>query len=111
MYCTMRGRVLPERIQDVPISVSVVTGDQIVKQNVVEVSDLTRSTVKAEIKAAYDAEVAAFRSGEKTMVTVFTGPISDNTGKVQIAGAPDIGKLYDDNGMWFASNVVGSTKP
>ena len=66
---------------------------------------------KAEIKAAYDAEVAAFRSGEKTMVTVFTGPISDNTGKVQIAGAPDIGKLYDDNGMWFASNVVGSTKP
>jgi hypothetical protein len=45
------------------------------------------------------------------MVTVFTGPISDNTGKVQIAGAPDIGKLYDDNGMWFASNVVGSTKP
>ena len=66
---------------------------------------------KAQIKAAYDAEVAAFKSGEKSMVTIFTGPISDNSGKVQIAGAPDIGKLYDDNGMWFASNVVGSTKP
>ena len=33
-----------ERLQDVPISVAVVTGDQIVKQNVLEVTDLTRST-------------------------------------------------------------------
>lgn len=66
---------------------------------------------RADIKAAYDAEVAAFKSGEKSMVSIFTGPISDNTGKVQIQDAPDIGKLYDDNGMWFASNVVGSTKP
>jgi hypothetical protein len=64
-----------------------------------------------EIKAAYDAEVAAFKSGEKTMVTIFTGTIKDNTGKVRIDGAPDIGKLYDDNGMWFVSNVVGSTQP
>ena len=64
-----------------------------------------------EIKAAYDAEVAAFKSGEKNMVTIFTGTIKDNTGKVRIDGAPDIGKLYDDNGMWFVSNVVGSTQP
>jgi hypothetical protein len=66
---------------------------------------------KAQIQTAYDTEVAAFKSGEKSLVTIFTGPISDNSGKLRIASAPDVGKLYDDNGMWFTSNIVGSTKP
>ena len=42
------------------------------------------------------------------MVTIFTGPIRDNTGQIRIQDKPDLGKLYDENGTWFVENVVGS---
>ncbi len=66
---------------------------------------------KDQIQKLYADEVAAFKSGSKSMETVFTGPIKDNTGQVKIQGKPEIGALYDDRGQWFVENVVGSVKP
>jgi basic membrane protein A len=66
---------------------------------------------RPEIEKLYNDEIAKFRSGEKSFEKLFTGPIKDNTGQVRIAGKPDIGKLYDENGTWFVENVVGNPKP
>jgi basic membrane protein A and related proteins len=66
---------------------------------------------REEIRKLYDDEVAKFKSGDKNLETIFTGPIKDNTGQVKIQGKPDIGKLYDENGQWFVENVVGAPRP
>jgi len=66
---------------------------------------------KEQIQKLYADELAAFKSGQKNFETVFTGPIKDNTGTTRIEGKPDVGKLYDENGQWFADNVVGAVKP
>jgi basic membrane protein A len=66
---------------------------------------------KEQIQKLYSDEVAAFKSGQKTFATVFSGPIKDNTGKVRIEGAPDVAALYDERGQWFVENVVGSPTP
>jgi len=66
---------------------------------------------KEQITKLYNDEVAAFKSGQKNMEMIFTGPIKDNTGQVQIQGKPEMAALYDDRGQWFAENVVGTTKP
>jgi basic membrane protein A len=75
------------------------------------VAALANHPRKDQIQQLYTAEVAKFKSGEKTFESIFTGTIKDNTGAVKISGKPDIGKLYDDNGQWFVENVVGSPKP
>jgi basic membrane protein A and related proteins len=66
---------------------------------------------RQKIQKLYDDEVAKFKSGEKNLETIFAGPIKDNTGQVKIQGKPDIGKLYDENGLWFVENVVGAPGP
>ena len=66
---------------------------------------------KDAIVKLYNDEVAAFKSGAKNMEMIFTGPIKDNTGQVQIQGKPDMAALYDERGQWFVENVVGTTKP
>jgi basic membrane protein A len=66
---------------------------------------------KEQIQKLYNDELAAFRGGQKSFETIFTGPIKDNTGKIRIEGKPDIAALYDDRGQWFVENVVGSTAP
>jgi basic membrane protein A and related proteins len=66
---------------------------------------------KDQIQKLYTDEMAAFKSGQKTFATVFTGPIKDNNGKVRIEGKPDIAALYDERGQWFVENVVGSATP
>jgi basic membrane protein A len=63
---------------------------------------------KEQIQKLYTDELAAFKSGQKSFETIFTGPIRDNTGQVRIEGKPDIAALYDDRGQWFVENVVGS---
>ena len=63
---------------------------------------------KDQIAKLYSDEVAAFKAGTKTMITIFTGPIKDNTGQVKIPEKPDLAALYDDRGTWFVENVVGS---
>ncbi|HYU18221.1 MAG TPA: BMP family ABC transporter substrate-binding protein, partial [Chloroflexota bacterium] len=64
-----------------------------------------------QVQKLYNDELAAFKSGQKSFETVFTGPIKDNTGQLKVQGKPDIAALYDDRGQWFVENVVGSPKP
>ena len=66
---------------------------------------------KDQIQKLYTDEVAAFKAGQKTFESVFTGPIKDNDGKVRIEGKPEVAALYDERGQWFAENVVGSPTP
>ncbi|MGI9148752.1 MAG: BMP family ABC transporter substrate-binding protein [Chloroflexota bacterium] len=66
---------------------------------------------KDQILRLYTDEVAAFRTGQKSFESIFTGPIKDNEGKVRIQGKPEIGALYDERGLWFVANVQGSPKP
>ncbi|MDQ3811400.1 MAG: hypothetical protein M3336_14025, partial [Chloroflexota bacterium] len=66
---------------------------------------------KEQIQKLYEDEVSAFKAGQKSFETIFTGPIKDNEGQVRIAGKPDIAALYDQRGQWFVENVVGSATP
>ena len=86
------------------------------KDGTVQVAPLNMAALgnhprKDQIQKLYADEVAAFKSGQKTFATVFTGPIKDNAGKVRIEGAPDVAALYDERGQWFVENVVGSPTP
>jgi hypothetical protein len=64
-----------------------------------------------QIQQLYSDEMAAFKSGQKSFQSVFTGPIKDNTGVVRIEAQPDIAALYDERGQWFVDNIVGSPTP
>lgn len=64
-----------------------------------------------EVQRLYTEEVVRFRSGEKNVETVFIGPIRDNTGQTRTESRPDLVRLFDENGQWFAANVVGSPRP
>jgi basic membrane protein A and related proteins len=66
---------------------------------------------KDQIQKLYTDEIAAFKSGQKSFETVFSGPIKDNTGTVRIEGKPDVAALYDERGQWFVENIVGSPTP
>jgi basic membrane protein A len=66
---------------------------------------------KFEIWQLYDDEVAAFKAGQKSFESIFTGPIKDNQGNLRISAKPEIGALYDERAHWFVENVVGSPKP
>lgn len=66
---------------------------------------------RTEIVKLYNDEVAAFKAGQKGIETIFTGPIKDNTGQIRIQGKPDLAALYDERGVWFVDNVVGTTTP
>lgn len=63
--------------------------------------------VPAEVAAAAAAEADLFKSGEKTITTIFTGPIKDNAGEEKVAeGAA----MTDEEllGMsWFVEGVDG----
>ncbi len=63
--------------------------------------------VPADVKAMAEAEAAKFKSGEKTLSTIFTGPIKDQTGAERIpAGTtmsdPDVLQMN-----WFVAGIEG----
>jgi len=66
---------------------------------------------KGEIQQVFDAETAAFKAGKKNFETVFSGPIKDNTGKLQIPGQPVGRGRYDQRGQWFVQTGAGSPRP
>jgi hypothetical protein len=66
---------------------------------------------KEQIQKLFKDEEAAFKAGQESFESVFTGPIKDNTGQVRIKGKPEIGALYDERARWFVENVVGSADP
>jgi iron complex outermembrane receptor protein len=75
-----------ERLQDVPVSVSVVSGDQVTKQNVVEVTDLTKSVPSLNSAGPFGAlsirgvgSVSFARSAEGSVGVVVDGVALANT--------------------------------
>jgi basic membrane protein A len=75
------------------------------------VAALEKHSRREAIQKLYADEVAAFKAGQKTFTTVFTGPIRDNTGQVRIASEPDVRALYDERAQWLVENVVGTARP
>jgi hypothetical protein len=63
---------------------------------------------REEVQRLYAEEIAAFKSGAKSFVSIFTGPIRDNTGRLRIDGTPEVAALYDERAQWFVENVVGT---
>ncbi len=63
--------------------------------------------VPADVKAMADAEIAAFKAGEQTIFTVFTGPLKDQAGaeKVPAGTAMTAEELLGMN--WFVEGVQG----
>jgi iron complex outermembrane receptor protein len=111
-----------ERLQDVPISVAVVTGDQIVKQNVLEVTDLTRSTPSLNSAGPFGAlsirgvgSLAFSRSAEGSVGVVVDGVSLANTStnppqlfdvaRVEILEGPQ-GTLFGRNSSAGVINVT-----
>jgi len=75
-----------ERLQDVPITVSVVSGDQVSKQNIVEVTDLTRSVPSLNSAGPFGAlsirgvgSISFARSAEGSVGVVVDGVALANT--------------------------------
>jgi basic membrane protein A len=63
--------------------------------------------VPAEVKAAAEAEAAKFKSGEKSLSTIFTGPIKDQSGAERIPA----GTTMSDEDLlamnWFVAGIEG----
>lgn len=75
-----------ERLQDVPVSVSVVSGDQVTKQNVIEVADLTKSVPSLNSAGPFGAlsirgvgSISFARSAEGSVGVVVDGVALANT--------------------------------
>ena len=111
-----------ERLQDVPISVGIVTGDQIVKQNVVEVTDLTRSTPALNSAGPFGAlsirgvgSISFSRSAEGSVGVVVDGVSLANTStnppqlfdvaRVEVLEGPQ-GTLFGRNSSAGVVNVT-----
>ena len=63
--------------------------------------------VPAEVKTAAEAEIAAFKAGEQTISTIFTGPLKDQSGAEKVAAGA---AMTDEEllGMsWFVEGVDG----
>jgi basic membrane protein A and related proteins len=63
--------------------------------------------VPEDIRTAAEEEIAKFKSGEETIYTIFTGPITDQSGEVRV---PEGQTMTDEEllGMnWFVEGVEG----
>lgn len=111
-----------ERLQDVPISVSVISGDQITKQNMNEVTDLTRSTPALNSAGPFGAlsirgvgSIAFSRSAEGSVGVVVDGVALANTStnppqlfdvaRVEVLEGPQ-GTLFGRNSSAGVVNVT-----
>jgi basic membrane protein A len=66
---------------------------------------------REDLQRLYEEEVARFRSGERRLDGIFTGPLRDNAGELRVRGRVDAATLFEDGDGWFAENVVGSPRP
>lgn len=111
-----------ERLQDVPISISVISGDQITKQNINEVTDLTRSTPALNSAGPYGAlsirgvgSISFARSAEGSVGVVVDGVALANTStnppqlfdvaRVEVLEGPQ-GTLFGRNSSAGVVNVT-----
>ncbi|MFN8523127.1 MAG: BMP family ABC transporter substrate-binding protein [Chloroflexota bacterium] len=72
---------------------------------------LAMLTRRAEIQRVAAEELAAFRTGERSALTIFSGTLVDNAGVVRSRGRPDLARLFDEGDPWLAENVIGVPSP
>ena len=111
-----------ERLQDVPITVSVVSGNQLTKQNINEVTDLTRSTPALNSAGPFGAlsirgvgSISFARSAEGSVGIVVDGVALANTStnppqlfdvaRVEVLEGPQ-GTLFGRNSSAGVVNIV-----
>jgi len=63
--------------------------------------------VPDDIRAEAEAEVDRFRSGEKTLTTVFTGPLTDQDGAERIAAGVAMTDAEILSMNWFVAGIEG----
>ena len=103
-----------ERLQDVPISVSVINGEQLTKQNIVEVTDLVRSTPALNSAGPFGAlsirgvgSLSFSRSSEGSVGVVVDGVALANTSTTP-PQLFDVARVKVLEGL--QGNVVGRTR-
>lgn len=106
-----------ERLKDVPISVSVVAGEQLTRQNVNEVSDLTRSAAALNTAGPFGAlsirgigSVSFSRSSEGSV-----GVVVDNVALAGTSTNPpllfDVARVEVLEGPQARERCSGATRP
>lgn len=102
-----------ERLQDVPISVSVINGEQLTKQNIVEVTDLVRSTPALNSAGPFGAlsirgvgSLSFSRSSEGSVGVVVDGVALANTSTTppQLFDVARVEVLEGPQGTLFGRN-------
>jgi basic membrane protein A len=76
------------------------------KDGVVDLSPIA-SFVPAETVTAAEAEIAKFKSGEKGVSTIFTGPLLDQEGAEKVAAGTTMTDEEILNMNWFVQGVQG----
>jgi hypothetical protein len=66
---------------------------------------------REEIQKLFQDESARFKSGERSLATVFAGPIRDQFGLLRIQGRPDLTALFSPESRWLVENVIGQPEP
>ncbi len=78
------------------------------KEGVVDLAPLNEDLVPADIQTEIEQEVAKFRQGEKTIFTVFTGPLADQQGQVKVPQGTAMTADEILNMNWFVEGVEGT---
>lgn len=77
------------------------------KDGIVDLAPLN-TVVPADIKQQIEAEVNKFKSGEKTIFTVFAGPLKDQQGQVKVPQGQSMTGDQILNMNWFVEGVEGT---
>jgi iron complex outermembrane receptor protein len=100
-----------ERLQDVPLSVSVISGDQIVKQNINDVTDLTRSAPALNSAGPFGSlnirgigSTSFARSAEGSVGLVIDGVALANANPPQLFDIARVEVLEGPQGTLFGRN-------
>ncbi len=82
------------------------------KDDIVDLAPIG-AMVPAEVRTEAEAEIARFKSGEKDIFAIFTGPINDQSGseKVPAGTALTAEQLLGEEMNWFVEGVEGNPQP
>lgn len=78
------------------------------KDGVVDIAPLNTDLVPPDIRQSIEAEAATFARGEKTIYTIFTGPLTDQNGQTRIPAGQTMTDQEILNMDWFVQGVEGT---
>lgn len=78
------------------------------KEGVVDLAPLNEALVPQEIRQKIEAEIGAFRQGQKTIFTVFSGPLRDQQGQVKVPAGKAMTADEILTMKWFVEGVEGT---